>query len=146
MWTRCSYDTGRASLARRLEVERDGVDAVAQPGRRGAVLEHVAEVPAAPRAVHLRARHAERPVLARLDAALRDRPPVARPAGARVELLIRVEQRRAAARAAIDAVRVVIVEAAGERVLGALLAQHPVLLGRQPPAPLGLRQLEPLAD
>src|SRR6185369_6606584 len=73
------------------ERERDRVDAVALAGRRRAVVEHVPEVAAAARAVHLVARHAERVVLADLDAARLDRLPEARPAGAALELRARAE-------------------------------------------------------
>src|SRR4051812_17236753 len=46
-----------ATLPLRLEVERRGVDAVAQPRRVGAVVEDVAEVRRALRAVDFRALH-----------------------------------------------------------------------------------------
>src|SRR5690606_13805495 len=80
------------------------------------------------------------------DAALLDRLPEARPAGPGVELVVRGEERRAAARAAVGAARVVIVVAARERALRALLAEHGVLARGQARAPLGLAQLEALAD
>src|SRR4051812_44236965 len=62
----------------------------------------------------------------------------ARPARAGVELRLGVEQLRAAGGAAVDAVLVVVPVLAGERALGALLAQHLVLLGRELLAPLGV--------
>ena len=67
----------------------------------------------------------------------------ARPAGARLELRVGREQRRAAAHAHVGAVVVAVPVLAGERPLGAGLAGDLVLLGRQPLTPLvvGLREL-----
>ncbi len=55
------------------------------------------------------------------------------------ELGVRVEQRRAARRAPVPTVVVTAPVLAGERALGAALAQHPVLRGGQLVAPLLVR-------
>src|SRR5689334_19361699 len=68
-----------------LELERDAIQAVAQAGGRRAVLEDMAEMPAAARAMHLRARIDEMEVGRGLDRAFL-RGKKARPAGAAVEL------------------------------------------------------------
>ena len=77
---------------RRPEVQGHTVDAVAEAGRRRAVLEHVALVSTAPGAVDLGPDHEQAIVLRGADRAL-DRRPEARPAGAAVELRLRREQR-----------------------------------------------------
>src|SRR5436305_816282 len=60
----------------------------------------------------------------------------ARPAGTGLELRVRAEQLGAAARAAVDAVLLVVHVAAREWRLGALASQHLVLLRCQLLAPL----------
>src|SRR5262249_16735531 len=66
----------------------------------------------------------------------------ARPTRPRVELRLGAEELRAAAGAAIDPGRVLVRVGAGERTLGALLAQDRVALGSEPLAPLLVRQLQ----
>src|SRR4029079_9291139 len=106
------------------EVERAGVDAVAQPALVArTVVEHVAEVAAAVLADDLRAAHAVRVVLAHLDVLVQLGLGEARPAGAGLELGRRVEQLGAAARAAVDAVVMAVPVAAGEGPLGPGLTQ-----------------------
>src|SRR5262245_60844417 len=85
----------RRALLLRLVRQGRGVDAVAEPGRRRAVIEDVAEVPAAARALQLDALHAERVVLELDHVALRVGRPEARPAGAGLELLVGAEQLQA---------------------------------------------------
>ena len=80
------------------EFHRHAVDAVAQAGRRRAVVEHVAEMAAAAAAMHLVARHAMAGVGVALDRA-RQRIVEARPAGAALEFLLGDEQRLVAGRA-----------------------------------------------
>src|SRR5579859_3097126 len=61
-------------------LQRGRVDAVPQPGRLGAVLEHVAKVAAAVAALHLAADHAVAAVLLGLDRVILGRRPEAGPA------------------------------------------------------------------
>src|SRR6266404_4676648 len=78
----------RLCFRRRLagvKVERDAVQAIAQPGRLRPVLEDMAEMPAATAAMHLGAGHEEAAVSVGLDPIL-ERRREARPAGAAVEL------------------------------------------------------------
>src|SRR5690606_6044552 len=72
----------RLQLAHRDEAQARAVDAVAQPGRRRTVLEHVAEVAVAVLATHLGARHVPLVVRAFDDVARLQRTPAARPAAA----------------------------------------------------------------
>src|SRR4051794_3281194 len=121
----------------RIELERARVDAVAEAARvTRAVLEHVPEVAAAVAAGDLGAAHEQRVVRARLDRGGDGWLGEARPAGAGVELRRGREQLGAAARAAVHAVLLDVPVLAGERALGAALAQHLVLLGRELLAPL----------
>src|SRR6478736_3565361 len=66
-------------LGARHELQRGGIDAVAEGGRVGAVLEHVAEVAAAHGAVALHAQHAETVVALLAEERLLDRLPETRP-------------------------------------------------------------------
>src|SRR5918912_553488 len=75
--------------ALRLERKRGRVHAVAQAGRRRAIVEHVTEMRVAGGAEHFRAAHEQALVLFLAYVFLRDRGPEARPAGARFEILIR---------------------------------------------------------
>src|SRR5262245_48383862 len=63
------FFAARSLSSFRLEVHRYAVDAVAQPGRRRAVREYVAEMAAAAAAMHLGADHAVAPVDRVLDRA-----------------------------------------------------------------------------
>src|SRR5262249_49801819 len=127
---------GRSPGLLLLEAECGGVDAVAEAGGRGAVREDVAEVALAGRAEGLRAAHEEASVLLEFERALRRRRREGRPPAARVVLLVRAEDLRAAARTAIDALLERVVVLAAERPLGPFFAQDPVLLGGQLAAPL----------
>ena len=135
--------TPRPSPSSAIEVQRAGVDAVAQAGRVRAVVEDVAEVAAAALADDLGAAHEEAVVGPGLDRVVVHRVEEARPAGAGVELGVGAEQLCAAAATAVDAVLLVVPVGAGERALGALLAEDLVLLGRElrPPLRLGLLDL-----
>ena len=107
-------------FARRVELHRAGVHAVAQPAAVArAVLEHVPEVAAAALADDLGADHPVRDVALDLDGLGHLRLGEARPARARLELRVGVEQLRAAAGTAVDAVLVVVPVLPGERPLGA---------------------------
>src|SRR5579884_757417 len=131
----------RSRLA--VELQRCGVDAVAQARRRRAILEDVAEVAAAGPAEHLGAPHTVADVGLGVHP-LSNRNPEARPARPRVELLVRAEQRLAAAGAAVGALVLGVGVLAGERSLRALLAQHVVLLRRELRPPLRVRLLHSL--
>src|SRR5581483_376330 len=104
-----------------------------------AVVEDVAQVRAAARAVDLGPAHSVARVLLGLDGARRRRLPEARPARPRVELLTGREELRAARGAEILARLVVVPVAPGEGALRALLPADGVLLGRQLRAPLLVR-------
>src|SRR5665811_586825 len=120
------------------EFERDAVDAVAQAGGLGAVVEHVAEMAAAAAAMDLVPEHAEGPVLALLDRAL-DRRVEARPARAGFELRLGFEEWQVAAGAGELAHALLFVERAGPGALGILFAQNRVLLWRKSFTPLRWR-------
>ena len=129
-----------------MEVERDAVDAVAKAGGARAVVEDVALVTAAARALDLGAYHAERVVDVLGDSAGLDRTREGRPAGTGVELVARVEERRAAARAEEDAGAVVFVERARERALGAFFTEHVELLAGEALLPLFVGEHEAIVD
>ena len=80
----CRYRGG----LRRNEFQRHPVDAIAQPGWRGAVVENVALMPAASGAMDFRSRHEELPIGFRLDRGLLDRLPKAGPAGSALEFVL----------------------------------------------------------
>ena len=71
-----------------------------------------------------------------MSTALVERRPEARPAGAAVELRRRREEVEVAAGAGEDAAPLLVQQRAGERPLGALLAQHRILVGGQQSTPL----------
>src|SRR5207244_10440212 len=81
-----------APTSLRLELQRRRVYAVAQAGWLGPVVEHVAKVPAAVAARHLGANHPVAPIELGLDRVLFCGRPEARPARARLELLIRPKE------------------------------------------------------
>src|SRR6266540_4325875 len=122
--------------------ERDRVHAVAQPRRRRAVLEDVAEVPVAAGAADLDAAHAVRvvdPLRHRVGGdGVRER----RPAGAGLELLARAEERVAAPRTDVGPRLLRPEEAPGPGGLGAVAAQDLVLLRGEPLPPLGVAEDE----
>src|ERR1700761_2085793 len=77
----------------RLQLQRRRIDAVAQAGRAGAVVEDVAEMAAALRAQHFGPDHAVADVTLLVDMALGGRRGEARPAAAGIELGVGFEQR-----------------------------------------------------
>src|SRR5688572_15602793 len=85
----------------RAKTQRSRVDAVAQAGGLRSIVEHVAEVGVAVGAGDLGAHHAMRQVTVLVDAFASQRQPETGPAAARVELLRRLEQVRAAADAVV---------------------------------------------
>src|ERR1700676_764246 len=126
----------------RLQLQRCRIDAVAQAGGAGAVVEDVAEMAVALRAQHFGADHAVADVALFVNVVLRRRLGKARPAAAGIEFGIRFEQRLSAAGADIGAGPPFMLVFAGERPLGRLLAQHRVLHRRQFLPPLGLVLLD----
>src|SRR5215468_7852898 len=90
----------------RLEVERRGIHAVAQSLGSRSVVEHVAQMTATAAAEDLGARHEVTVVLVGLHARLGGRSRETGPAGARIELRARVEERVAARHARVGAVGV----------------------------------------
>src|SRR5436190_7265822 len=122
----------------RLEVERGRGDAVPLGGRPGTVVEDMAEVAPAVAADDLGALHEVTVVGAQLDRLGDGRLGEARPAGARVELRVGVEEPCAAGPAAVVAGFLVVGVLAREGRLGARPAQHLVLRGRQLLAPLAI--------
>src|SRR5437762_8678665 len=134
-WSRSSMrcPTGPSFLL--LEGERRAVHAVALAGRRRAVGKDVAEMAAALGAVHLGAAHEEAAV-GRCAHGAGQRLPERGPARAAFELGAGIEQRRAAAGAAEGALALLLIERAGAGALGAVLAQHLVLLRIERLAPL----------
>src|SRR5262245_34735362 len=135
--SRCAV--ARASGIRgRLELQRDRVDAPSLIGRDlvAFALEDVAQMGVAIGAPHLGPDPAEGPVLEQ-DHGVADLGLIeAWPAAMRLELGIRTEQLGTARPADIDAIGLGVGVLAGERRLGAGLAQDVVLLGSQPLAPL----------
>src|SRR5439155_17735134 len=107
------------------------------------VREHVPEVAAAVRAQHLGADHPVTDVTVLVDRVFVRRGVERGPAAARVVLRLRLEDGCTAAGALIRARLEGVVVFAAERALGALLAENPVLLGREgcPPLLFGLLDL-----
>src|SRR5690606_20537486 len=126
---------GRAGRSLRLELERHAVHAVALAGRLRAVVEDMAEMAAAARAMHLGADHAEAVIRGGGNRILARRPE-AGPAATGVELGVGIEQHLAAAGAEETARPEFAVERAGMRPLGGMLAQHGILFRRQSAPPL----------
>src|SRR5712691_11036814 len=125
-----------------LQLQRRRIDAVAQSGRAGAVVEHMPEMAVALRAQHFGPDHAVADVALLVDVALQRRLSKTRPAAAGIELGVGFEQRLSAAGAGVGAGPLLMLVFAGERPLGRLLAQHRVLRRRQFLAPLGLALLD----
>src|ERR1051326_6832413 len=124
-----------------FELERNAVHAVAQSGRLGPVLEDMPEMPTAAAAMHLGAAHEKAAVGLGLHRVV-ERRPEARPSRAAVELRAGVEQGLAAAGAVKDPSAVLLIERSRPGALGAVLAQDPVLLGIQLPAPFLVAELD----
>ena len=125
----------------RPEGHRRAVHAIPLAGRLGPVVEHMAKVSAAARAMHLHARH-HHPAIGLGAHRLGQGCPEARPAGAALELGLAAEQRVRASRAGEGARTVLGVERARSRPLGRLVAQHAIGRGRQLGLPLGVAELD----
>src|SRR6185295_14873384 len=100
------------------EINRGGVDAIAETFGAGAVVEDVTEMAAAVGAQNLRAAHAKAVVRAFDDLALCGDLGKARPAAARIKFIVRLEQDLAAGGAAVDAGLLGGVIFAGEGAFG----------------------------
>src|SRR5260221_9359477 len=122
----------------RLQLQRGRIDAIAQAGRAGAVVEDVAEMAAAFRAQYLGADHAVGDVALLVDMAVHRGRGKTRPAAAGIEFCVGFEQRLAAAGTGVGALAVLMLILPGERTLGRLLAQYGILHRREFLAPLGL--------
>ena len=105
-----------------MKVECGSIHAIALPGGLRAVVKDVAEMAAAPAAMHFRAGHEETAVRLCLDRLL-DRRRETRPPGSAIELGIGGEQRLAATGAVVDALAVLLVERARTGAFGSVLAQ-----------------------
>src|SRR5690554_5105256 len=132
-------DAGSAFL--RLEAQRQAVVAPAFAGGGRAVVEDVAVVAAAARAMVFGARPQQLEVALGAESVGQMRVE-AGPAGTAVELHVGREQRQVAAGAVIGAGTLLVVERTGERCLGAFTAQDAVLVGGEPLFPLVVAQFE----
>src|SRR6478735_1643901 len=130
--------TRSGSAGFRLQLNRDSVDAVPIVGRGAESLagEHVPEVGTAGRTANLGPHRAEGAVFQQLHPVGSQRGVERRPSAVRIELVLAAEQLGAAAATAVHPHRLVGLVRAGERPLGARLAEHLVLLLAQLRAPL----------
>src|SRR5215469_7497094 len=122
-----------------MEVERHAVHAIALAGRFWAVLEDMAEMPAAPAAMNFGSRHEEAAVRFGSDCFV-ERRPEARPTGAAVEFGVGGEHRLPATGAMVEPGPILLVERARSCTLGAVFSQHPVLCRGQFTPPLFILQ------
>src|SRR3990172_7713286 len=118
-------------LLRLVELERSGIDAIAQIRRRRTVLKEMAQVGVAFATENFGAPHEQAVVRLGFDLVLSNRGPEARPAGVRIELGVGAEQLVAAAGTAVNSLIVAIPILPGKRRLGALLAANVILRRRQ---------------
>lgn len=114
----------------RYEAQRHTVIAVTQSGRFRPVLENMAMMPAAARAMVFRARHEQFAVCFGLEGVVDTRKKTW-PTGTAIKLHIRREQRLTASGANECSPAVLVVERTGEAALCAFLPQHLVLLPGQ---------------
>src|SRR4051812_20955252 len=99
----------------RLQLQRRRIDAIAQAGRAGAVIEDMTEMAVAFRAQHLGAGHAVADIPLLVDMAFDRRLGKARPAAAGIELGVGLEQSLPATGAGIGALAVLMFVFAGKR-------------------------------
>src|SRR6202163_5934 len=133
---RARGDGAIGSVLLLLELEGARVHAVTLPGGRRPVGKDVTEVSAALRAANLGAGDEHAPVAMLLDGSLVHGREEARPARAGVELCVGAEELGATPGAVVNAGIVHVDVLAGEGSLGARLAEHRKLLGRQALPPL----------
>ena len=89
----------------------------------------MAQMSIAVRTNYLRALHAVSGIRMLLNTAATQRPIKAWPAAASVEFMLVLKQRRVAANAVVNTLRIAHLIITGERALGAFLACYAVLLG-----------------
>src|SRR5262245_38927432 len=140
-WCWTCWRCRAAELLLLLELQRRAVHAIALAGGPGSVGEDVAEMAAALGAMHLGAGHEMAAVARRADGAVLGRPE-RWPARAAFVLGRGIEQRLAAAGAAEGAGALLVVQRAGERPLGAVIAQHVMLQRVELLLPLGVALLD----
>ena len=114
------------------------INAIAQACWLGAVRKNVAEMTAAAGAGYLDPTHAKAAIFMFRDGLRVSRNGKAGPAAARVELGIALKQQLSAASTVVVAGFVILGEGAGKSPLGALFAQHVVLLRGKLRTPLGV--------
>src|ERR1700730_15035540 len=122
----CSSDESEPSAPFGHEFQGNAVHAVAQAGRLRAVVKDVAKMSAAAPAMHLGALHPKTPVGFGAHRAF-DGTPKARPAGAAVELGLRLEKRKLAAGAGEDPLALLVKQRAAEGRLRVLTPEHLIL-------------------
>src|SRR5712691_5894711 len=121
------------------KIQRGGIDAVAQARGRRSVVEHVPQMPAAPRTMDFGPAMEQLPIRLRANGLFGNRFPEARPASVDVVLGVGGEKGQVASGAVIGARLLVRVILVGKGPLRPILAQHPVLLWRQDLPPLFVR-------
>src|SRR5450631_232779 len=133
---------GPSALVQR-EFQGNAVHAIAQTGRRRAVVEDVAKVAAAAPAPHLGPFHQKTPVGFGPHRAF-DWTPEARPARPALELGLRFEERQLAAGTSKNILAMLLQQRAAEGPFGALVSENLILVRREqaPPFLVGLLHLE----
>lgn len=119
-----------------IQPQRYRVDAIPLAGGSGAVVEHVAQVPAAMPARHFCSAHPVAAILAQLDVCHVHRFGEAGPAGSGVEFGAGAKKLAAAARAQVRSVLLGVHVLPRERWFSSPFAEHGVLLGSEGGAPL----------
>ena len=137
------YRLGWFAFGRRKErlvqLQRRGVDAVAQTGGRRTIGKNVAEMPFTPAAEDLHSPHGVAVVGSGLQGGRIVGLPIARPTGSRFEFRIGAKQGLAATRTAVHAGSLRLPVFPRERPLGTLAPQNVVLLARQAFLPFRVR-------
>ena len=119
----------RLSPRRGHKLQRHPIHAIAQARGLGAILEHMADMPAAAAAMDFGAGREQRVILL-LAHGIGQHVEEARPAGAAFEFRLGRIKRQVAAGAIIAALAFLRIECAGEGALGVFLAEHGKLLWR----------------
>ena len=117
------------------EIEGNAVDAIAQTSGRGAIFEHMPQVPAASPTDHLHAPHAMAQVNVGCHASTVRGLKKARPSAVAFEFGPGIKQLGAASHADVHAIFVMQPEFSGKPRLRALFFQHMVGFRAQDPAP-----------
>ncbi len=140
--SRLQPEFGAKDLFGLLEIERGAVDAIAKAGRLWPILEHMAEMRVAFRALNLGAAHQQGTVLMLGDLRAFGRLIEGGPAAAGLEFGVGREQRRAAADAVVKPGPLLVVQRAGKGVLRAVLACDLISFRRKLRLPLGFTFLD----